>query len=527
MKIAAFALIGFSGLFFYAEHKRTEGEDNLATKAVEEVLSSQNRSLGKRMEENLARADVVATQASARWQKKAKLRSFFTDTALAEPGAPKWIVVGGQRIRAAGLLDNALLENALEAHMAQSKQLALFPVNGKYYLFVRGVAAGEPYASAYVPEEFFASLRAAEGIRDWLVLTDGTIIFHPLSRFIGSNAANLRPVAAGIQEINAGRASSFTARYLGLEARRALGAWSSLPKLGLLLASEWPKDPAAMAQSSWLYWLGLIMGAIALFLFGFSLRATAPAARAEEAFDFGRFDKEALEYIETVKTSADRAVGYARQREAEAERARDEKIASSARAKFLERKLQLLDRFEETILPRATGKQVWGELGALFADHCPGITCVTYRYSPSSFSLVPESVSTRSDLADSALAFLQDARIFIGSLSYLDSLKDTEAFTRWDHSRERHMPLLHADFRFYPFPSGGSGRGLLMVVFDRRTNAEGELEQAFELVGTLTRRLGSFCERIVPLVQSSYAKGSSGPSLASASNDARNQPRPS
>jgi hypothetical protein len=202
-------------------------------------------------------------------------------------------------------------------------------------------------------------------------------------------------------------------------------------------------------------------------------------------------------------------------------------VASSVRARFLENKIKLLDRFEETILPVATGKQVWSELGALLADQAPGIVCVTYRYSPSSFSLVPESVSTRSDLPESAFAFLQDARIFIGSLSYLDTLSGTEAFTRWNHSRVRHMPLFEAGFRFFPFTSAGNGRGLLLVLFDERMNGEGELEQTFDLISALTRRLGSFCERITPLLQSSYAKSSSGPAVAGASDDARNRPRPS
>ncbi|MGZ3696434.1 MAG: hypothetical protein ACXVBL_19300, partial [Bdellovibrionota bacterium] len=390
-------------MLFYAERKRAEGEDSLASKAVEEVLTSQNHSLSKRLEESLEKADSVAAQASLRWRKKAKMRSFFTDTAMAEPGAPKWIIVGGRRVRAAGVIDNALLEDALEAHLAGSARVGLFASKGKYFLFIKGLADGQPYASAYVPEEFFSDLRSTEGIRDWLALADGTIVYHPLHRFIGSNSANLRPVAAGIQEMNAGKSSSFTARYLGLEARPALGAWSTLPKLGLLAASEWPKDPGVLSQTSFLYWLALLVGAAGIFLFGFSgAKESKPEAAKETDFDFGRFDKDALEYLENVKNSADRAVSYAKQQEAVANKAREERVATSVRAFYLERRLDLLNRFEDTILPQATGKHVWSELGALLADFSPGITTVTYRYSPSSFSLVPESVSTRSNLPDNA-----------------------------------------------------------------------------------------------------------------------------
>ena len=516
----------FSTLFFYAEHKRSEGEDNLAAKAVEEVLSSQNRALAQRVEDRFLKADTDASEADKRWKKKPKFRSFFTDTSLAEPGAPKWVIIGGKRIRAAGNLDNALLEDALEAHLSGPKRSALHLSKGKYYLFVRGTADGQSYASAYLPEEFFSDLRSREGIRDWLALGDGTVLFHPLHRFIGSSGANMRPVSAGMQELAAGKTATFTQRYLGLEGREAFAAWSTLPEFGLLAASEWPKDPARASQSSFLFWLALVAALGSCFSAGLSLRPPEAAPR-EADFDFGRLDKDAVEYVESVKASAERAVNFAKAREGEAGELKRELALRAADLQWAEWRYDLLDQVQRKLLHSSTGKQVWEEIAALFAERLPGIAIGFYRYSPSSFSLVPESVFTQADLPDSALAFLRDARIFIGNLSYLPKLGQTEAFQKWNRGRERHMPLHQTEFRFFPLLIPGGGRGLLMVIFDRRMNESGELSEGFDLLAGMIQRVGSFCERLPALLQSSNAKGSTGPSVASAPNEARNRPRPS
>lgn len=527
LRFLAIGLASTSALFFYAEHKRVEGEDNLGIQAVEEVLSSQNRSLSKRIEEKFARADAEAGQTALRWKKKAKLRSFFSDTALAEPGAPKWVIVGGKRIRAAGTADNALVEDALEAHLAGSGRSAIYASKGKYYLFVKGTSDGQPYASAYVPEEFFSDLRSSEGIRDWLALSDGTVVFHPLHRFIGSNSANLRPVAAGLQELRDGKTTAFTQRYLGIEGRDALGVWSSLPEFGLLAATEWPKDPSRASRASVLYWLAMLAGVAACLLIGAAWRPGAPSRPARDSdFDFGRLDRDSADYVESVRLAAERALSFARAREEEANLAKQERNELSAELRAASSRMKLLEEFQERILPQATGKQVWTALNELFLFFAPGITLSFYRYSPSSFSLVPESVSTQVELPDSALAYLKDARIFIGNLSFLPTLEHTEAFLRWNRSRERHMPLHETEFRFFPVSLPEGGRGLVLALVDRRLNRNGELENTFSLFSSLVSRLGSFCERQSPLVQSSYAKGSR-PNVASSPDEARNQPRPS
>mgnify|MGYP003345880877 CR=1 FL=1 len=167
-----------SGLSFYAERKRAEGLEDGAASAVEKVLKAESRSLGSRLEEAALKADRDALATALRWRKKPPMRSYLSDTALAEPESPKWVIVAGRRIRAAGLLDDPLLEDALDAHFTKGDRFALYTSRGKSYLFIRGnLTTGQPYAEAYAPESFFSAFQAGEGLRVWIASRDGTVIW--------------------------------------------------------------------------------------------------------------------------------------------------------------------------------------------------------------------------------------------------------------------------------------------------------------------------------------------------------------
>jgi hypothetical protein len=514
-----------SASLFYAE--RSGGNESAAT-AVERVLKAATRSLPARFEEALLKADRDALMAATRWRKKPPAQSYFSDTALSEPESPKWVIVAGRRMRAAGVVDAPLLEDALDAHLAKPERVALFNSRGKFYLFVRGLLpAGQPYAVAYSPESFFSDFQSGEGLRTWIASRDGTVIFHPLARFIGSNVSNLRPVASGLQKLAAGKNEQFTQRYLGLEGKEALGSWSTLPSQGLLVATEWPLD-VVNGGGSWLRWLALFLSWV-----GVGTIATAFAARRaklspapQPLFDTGRLDDDALEYLEAAKGAADEAIEFAKVQEASAELARRERAQMSGQARRLEAKIALLEAFQEQVLPRLTGKQVWSELARLIADRAPGLTITVYRYSPSSFSLVPEACFDGAALADNALAYLRDSRIFLGNPALIPTVTSTEAFLKWNRVREKHMPLHRAEFRVFPFEAQG-GKGALVALFDDRMNEEGELEHTLLLTEQLVSRAGTFCDSLTPLLQSPYAKANVGPALASAPNGVGNRSRPS
>ena len=518
-------ILGLSGLLFYAEHNQQRAREADAVVAVEEVLKAQNPALAGRLFDGINRAERDAMLTLQRWKKKAKIRSFLTDISLAEPDAPKLVVVGGRRVRAAGMADDPLLEDALEKHLQSPEKLHLHASKGKYFLFIRGEVDGQPFASAYIPEAFFSGFRSADGIRVWLALRDGTVVYHPLQRFIGSNAANLKPIAAGIRELSAGGALPFASSYLGLEGKEALGAWTPLPSHGLLVGSEWPKAPQASFRSSVFFWFGLVSGLLGALVFGFAFRGQRRDAQPR-MFDEGRLDEDAMEYLEKARASAEQAYELAREKEMEAIAARAERDAVLAGQGNLAWKARVLEEYQEKVLPQVTGKQVWGEVCDLITARTPGLSALVYRYSPSSFSLVPETMHGIVDQPDSAVAFLHDTRIYVGNTSYLNDLLETEAFQRWNVRREKQMPGHHTEFRAYTIQCAGM-RGVILVYFDQRSNSQGELAEALELMESLVRRTATFCDSLGRLLQSMNAKGSAWKAVASSANDIGSRPQPS
>jgi hypothetical protein len=525
-KLFVLAGIGFltlSVLFFYAERKRQDSERKDSIRAMQEVLKGQNLALAGRIFEGLHRADQDALLSYQRWKKKTKMRSFVSDTTLSEPDAPKWTIVSGRKVRAAGLAEDALLEDALADHLRAPDRLTLYHSGGKYYLFINGKADGQEYASAYAPEAFFSAFRSDDGVRSWFALKDGTIVYHPLSRFVGSNAANIKPVAAGIRELEAGESAPYARSYLGIDGRETLGAWTPLPSYGLLVGSEWPTAPDLTAQSSSYFWLGLATVSLGMLCLGLGSAMGGNSEAKPRLFDEGRLDEDALEYLETARRSAAQAMELVQEKEEEKRQAIQAKQEAERGQGELRWRLALLEDYLGLL--SVSGKQVWSDVCSLVTERCPGFSLVYYRYSPTSFSLVPESVHGTGSLASEAIAFLRDTRIFLGGAAYLENLMATEAFQRWDSRRRAQMPLHQTEFRLYPLLQGGS-KGAVLALFDGRMNQNGELETTLRLLATLLRATATFCEGQGHLLQSEYAKGSSR-ALESASDDAGNRPRPS
>lgn len=525
--ITSLVLLSVSVFSFIAERYGKTEMESVASSAVEEVLASQNHYVVERVEALFAKSSRDAMAVYSRWKKKPKMRSYSIDTSLAESDSPKWIYVGGRRVRSPEAPEHPRLEDALEAHLNSTQKIALHLDNGKYYLFIRGDADDQSYVAAYEPSSFFSSLRSTDGARFWLVLKDGSVIFHSQPRFVGSNASNLKPVAAGVQALSQGSSAIFTQNYLGLEGKDALGSWTPVPALGVLVGTEWPKGPVKLSESAFWFWFAIISGFSGAFLLAKSFNvAGASIEEKQKLFDTSRLDDDAIDYLETARGETQKAIELAREQERIAEKAKRDRGAVMNKLRYYDWKLGLLEEFQEKILGSNTPKQVWTDLGKLFAEKMPGITSVVYRYSISTFSLVPESVFSSHELPENALAYLADARIFIGKQQLMQQLVQTEAFSRWNKSRERHMPLHQTAFHPFPYELSPNTKGLLLVMFDQNMNLEGELDEALTLINALVEKTTSFCDTHNRLLQSMYAKGIAGSSLASAPNHTRSGSRP-
>lgn len=506
-----------SAAVFYAEHNRRQVAQKESLQSIEQILAAQNSAVAGRVSTTLQRGERDALLVLQRWKKKGKLRSFLSDTSLTEPDLPKWIIVAGRRVRAAGVMGDALLEDALEAHLQGDAILNLYSSKNKYYLFIKGGVDGTDFAAAYDPEAFFSSFRSDQGTRLWLTLGDGTVIYHPLHRFIGSNASNLRPVAAGMKELASKRPHSFNGSYLGIEAKQTVGAWSSIPELSLLVGTEWPSRMDFTASSAGISWIGFLCLFLAGIFLGLAWKKSEEPKK-ERIFEENRLDDEAMEYLEQVRASAALAHDLAQQKEKETEIYAQLKGEAVAEKSAIAWKLSLLE--DVLALPLA-GRQVWADFARLWAERCPGVSVAYYRFSPSTYSLVPESVYS----AESAgiQSFLRETRIYLGSESHLPKVVHTESFRQW---KAKLPGSAQNFFQVIPVKAAEGNKGALLIFHHENLNRNGEINGSLSYFQDLAARIQGFCDSFGQLLQSSNAKGNS-PHLAGAANQIRNQPRPS
>lgn len=526
LSLAGLGLLFLAVACLYAERRKASQWANRTADSVHQILSSHSRASADRIEKILAKTDQEAGRILERTKKKS--RGYVSAPELNEPELPKWLISAGKKIRAAGTEESPELESALADFLKGAARLGVKNVHSKTYLLVKGRSEdGEAFAAVYDPAVLFSDLDISGEVRTWLVMDDGTVAYHSQPRFLGSNAANLRPVAMGLEGLAEQRKISFMEKYQGMDGKASMGSWSTVPSLGLLVGSEWSKASAPLAfPSAFLTgaFLAAILGALAL---GLSLRPHGRSqSESEPLFDTKRLDQDALDYLASVKGAAEQAIAFAGEQEKVAQEAVRQRGVVAGQLRFARWKLGVLEEFQDKVLGQATGKQVWESLARLFAESTPGLVVVLYRYASSTYSLVPESLWSSYELEDHAKSYLCDARIFIGKPQFIRTLTETEAFDRWNKARQRHMPLHLTEFRAHPIELAGTPKGLVLVAFDRRMNAEGELEEAFALHEALLRRATSFCDTKERLLQFTDAKGTAGQALASASNDARGESRP-
>lgn len=515
-------------LFIVAEqHSRVQA--SLQTeKALEQVILAQNQFLSSRVVEGLQKAERDALLVLQKNRKNQKTKLFQSDTFLSEPELPKWILVSGYRFRAAGIEPDSLLEEALAKHMLGDLPLALVAAKNKNYLLVKGVVGGNGFASAYDPEKFFSYFKIDSGTRVWITLADGTVVYHPVPRFIGSNASNLKPVAAGMKELIEGRPHTFRGTYLGLEAKEAIGVWSALPSHQILVGNEWthPTPNISLGRFGFFALLATFFGALSL---GLLFRKKEDSTQQQTEFPEHLLEHEIRDYVESMRSVADRARLHADLKDRELAELQNKTVQVGMMSKELDWKLEVHKNFLDLMVASA---EPWNDFLLFSRKHFPLFSLLLFRYSPTSFSLVADEIEVDANIlrkegkATELSSFLATGRIYLGSNKALQSLAHTESFRSWT----RKWVSLEGNSReFVPYQvrSLNGEQFCLLVSFESSLNRSGELKKSLEIWEELLIRNQGFCDSFSQLLQSKYAKVLGELGLPAKENLSRNQPRPS
>lgn len=525
--LAALGAFLAATIFIFAEQHSRDRVTLQTEKDLEQVILAQNQFLSSRVIEGLQRAERDALLVLQKNRKKEKTKTYQSDTFLSEPDLPKWILVSGFRFRAAGTEPDALLEESLSRHLQGDLPLALVSAKNKYYLLIKGVVGGNGFASAYEPEKFFSNFKIESGTRVWITLADGTVIYHPLPRFIGTNASNLKPVAAGIKELAEGRPNTFRGSYLGIEAKETIGVWSALPSHQILVGNEWthPSPQLALGRFGFFAFAFIFIGALCLGLV-FRKKASGPQ---EQSFPEHLLDHEIRDYVESVRSLADRARLHAELKEKEVLDFRNEIAQTKAYQRDLEWKLNLHRDFLDLMV---ASDNPWRDFLHFSKKHFSIFSLVLFRYSGTSYSLVLDQMEMDPGLLwvegkKTALQdFLLGGRIYLGDAKLLASLANTESFKAWTR---KWVALEGKSREFVPYQIR-SLKGepyCLLLSFESSLNRSGELKKTVEIWEELLIRDQGFCDSFGQLLQLKHAQFTQTTGLSSTKDSFRNQPRPS
>src|SRR5690606_28949383 len=128
----------------------------------------------------------------------------------------------------------------------------------------------------------------------------------------------------------------------------------------------------------------------------------------------------------------------------------------------LEWRLSCYENLLEEVAAGGKGKSVFSGLGKVVSQRLLGSPVVLYRFSPTSFSLVPESLVGAELLAHEVKEFLSDSRIFLGNFRLVGRIEEVAAYQKWNRVRQKYMQsCAHPVF----MPMEGDGFKGMMAVF--------------------------------------------------------------
>lgn len=491
---------------FDGQAKQAGGlEDTGSLHLLESLARSANQAARNSIEARFRGIDDLPNDIITKWQK----RDYTYQTLLNSAQAPDIILMNGKRIRASTFkYEPEFLESLEEFGKENGSKFDIRPFGNSYFLYWRGYFKGEPYVSAYTVDKFFRGLGNNPALQTWIANADGKIFYHSSTRFLGESAANLKPIASGSASLQQGKELELFEKFISTDSQEIWGAWSTLPSLQLIVATEWRGGSVVGSEHTppWNWFGGLfIFFAIASFFASLSKKRgetnTEDNSSVAPAPEMPEYVQHQLEVLRLE---------------------RDKSFQEIARL----RAWQELDLVWQRLFELDTGKQVWSALlDFIFAQAGIG-ALVFYRFSHTTCSLVPEETRGMESFDVVAQRYWKDARIFIGSLRHLEDVESTEAFRKWNLSRSRFMPGTSDAFVFIPINENRSLRGCICLYLPDETQKPA-LEAKYELLKSLIKRTTYLYDLKQRLLELKDAKPSRRSSLEGKTNNPRSESRPS
>ncbi len=519
-KRAAFAaiFIALAGGFYFAY--RQDASESGSHEELELALRSQNEILQKSTEKALKNADHFLQDFLSRWKK----HDASFELLLQLGDAPKQIIYDSKRFRATDFALDPSLYAAMERLSASKEAYSIYAKDAKFYFLLRGDFKGKNYVAAFERDSFFHFLGNSSAFRNWVVSGSGLVVYHPSARYMGADIANYRPVAAGLLALQEHNLKEVYSNSAGLDGLDTQLVWSSVPSLQLIFGSEWAargKFSHKTGTSSGLLKISMGLLAIGFFFLGWALAGKRKNDIEVDAYEFDleKLDQESKEFLWKAKALAEEAVEFGRKKEQELSLSQENARKYFAEASDSKILLELWNEMLNLVFAAPTVKQVWKELTRYFVEKYPGVKVIYYRYSNTSYALVPEEVAGAEGITENARAYLADARIFLGSITKLHTVEESQAFQAWNQVRTRHMPLANDKAFFLLVDANTASRGAYLFLVDQELASQEWFMERMNTLQDFVYRLSLLCELKQRLLQSNHAKSNDREGLASSPNN--------
>ena len=478
---------------------------------IQAALLRQNSALITAVDQTFFRAEQRVQEVVLRNLRKDPA----TATILAQPDSPRIILFGNEKIKASDFLLDAQLLRALEEHSHAAEKYKTYSRDGIQFILVRGEVQNQSYAAAFTDDALFQDLGVGEAMRFWIASSSGELLFHSVKRLMGSQVANLLPVASGAEMLAKQEQRNLVSHYTGFEGGEALGAWSVVPKRNLVLGVEWAgafgRDPTLDIP----FFAGVVLVGLGCFLLGFTFRRRNKKTTERFQFDPASLDEDVVAYLEENRAATEEAIAFAQKKESEL-RDLDKKLSELGAAQNeLEWRLGCYEGLLEQAAKNG-GKQRLRGLAEVISKRILGSPVVLYRFSPTSFSLVPEWISGEDRLSAEVKEFLSDSRIFLGNFRLIGGIEQVSAYQNWNQTRTKYSAE-KTEPVFLPMDADGF-RGAMMVLLPEGANEHGELNEALNFFRQLVQTSAWLCDTKQQLIQSRNDSKHFGTALASTPN---------
>lgn len=438
--IAAVAL--FKGEAFWGDSSDRSSQDFVGV--LEKLVRASNESAKLFVEQKFSNIEDKPLTIIHRW----KSREYTYQSILNAEGSPKLIWLEGKKIRASDFRYNDELLGAVSSFVdRQDLKYQITLNNAQYFLLWKGFYQGKPFVAVYRLEDFFRGIDSNITIRNWIVDGDGKVIYHDNPKLLGEQFNNLKAIALARSSLQGGAELQIFDKFILSEGKERYGVVGTLSAHGLIIITEW-KDEFKVKTGSSNPWNLIFVSALCLSILIF----------VYDLFFFARSSGTSLPEITTDTTASFLQI--------ELENLRTERDSLKKEIQRVSRtampKVDLL-RAVEKLVGAESPREISKNLLIFISQYLDADGGVFFKYSGASCSLIPELNVGTEGFDPIVQRFWSDSRIFIGTEKAISSVKTTEAFTKWDLTRQKFMGTAKFDFEFIALEKGRSVKGVFCL----------------------------------------------------------------